>query len=401
MRPTEIAALRVGSGAIPGTARGGSRAPHRQAADYSSRMRSPRHRARVAPGPRVPQGLITASEWGWRSLVLVAVAAVAWFLLTYFSAVSVPLAIAMLLTAMLSPLNNRLRAWNWPKALASLTSLAVLALIVVGVFAAIGTQVAREWPQLWTQAAAGVSAFLTWLASGPLQIDQAQLNGYLDQFTQWVDSSKADLAAAAAKAGVGVGHFFAGLAIALIATFFFLASGEHIWKTLLRLVPQHYQVDTDRAAGRGWVSLVAYMRAQMLVALVDALGILVGALALGLPMAWALFALTFVAAFVPVVGAVLAGTVACALALVTHGPVSALIMLAITVLVMEAEGHFLQPILLGRAVSLHPLAVLLGLAVGATLAGIVGALLVIPVLAFFAAFIRGLAPDRFADPGQV
>lgn len=119
---------------------------------------------------------------------------------------------------------------------------------------------------------------------------------------------------------------------------------------------------------------------------------------LQLPMAGALFALTFVAAFVPVVGAVLAGTVAVALALVTHGPITALIMLGITILVMEAEGHFLQPILLGRAVSLHPLVVLLGLVVGATLAGIVGALLVVPVLAFFAAFIRGLDPDRFAEP---
>jgi len=213
-----------------------------------------------------------------------------------------------------------------------------------------------------------------------------------------VNNSKAELASVAAKAGVGVGHFLAGFAIALIATFFFLASGDQIWNALLKVVPRHYQVATDRASTRGWESLVAYMRAQVLVALVDAIGILIGALALQLPMAWALFALTFVTAFVPVVGAVLAGPVACALALVTHGPVSALIMLAVTVLVMQAEGHFLQPILLGRAVSLHPLAVLIGLAIGATLAGIVGALLVIPVLAFFVAFIRGLEPDRFIEP---
>ena len=153
-----------------------------------------------------------------------------------------------------------------------------------------------------------------------------------------------------------------------------------------------------RAAERGWVSLIAYMRAQVLVALVDAIGILIGALALQLPMAWALFALTFITAFIPVVGAVLAGTVACALALVTHGPTSALIMLGITILVMQLEGHFLQPILLGRAVSLHPLAVLIGLAMGATVAGIVGALLVIPLMAFSVAFLRGIDPERFGEP---
>jgi predicted PurR-regulated permease PerM len=330
--------------------------------------------------------------------VLVGVIALLWWLLTYFSAVSVPLAVAMLLTALLAPLHARLRAWKWAPALAAIASLALMALVVVGVFAAIGTQVAREWPQLFDQAAIGISKFVGWLAAGPLQIDQAQLGTYFAQATDWVNNSKAELAALAAKAGVGLGHFLAGLAIALIATFFFLAFGEQIWTALLKLVPRHYQVATDRAANRGWESLVAYMRAQVLVALVDATGILVGALALQLPMAWALFALTFVTAFVPVVGAVMAGTVACAIALVTHGPVSALIMLAITVAVMETEGHFLQPILLGRAVSLHPLAVLLGLAIGATVAGIVGALLVIPVLAFFVAFIRGLDPDKFVEP---
>ncbi len=361
-------------------------------------MRIPRPRTAKASASSLPQGLVTASEWGWRFLVLAAVAALLWWLLTYFSAVSVPLAVAMLLTALLAPVNGKLRAWKLPRALGALTSLAALALVVVAVFAAIGTQVAKEWPELWIQAGAGVGTFLNWLATGPLQIDQTQLTGYLAQLTDWVNSSKAQLAATAARAGVGIGHFFAGLAIALIASFFFLASGDRIWSALLKLVPRRYQVATDRAAGRGWGSLVAYMRAQVMVALVDAVGILVGALALQVPMAWALFALTFVTAFVPVVGAVLAGTVACALALVTHGPVSALIMLGVTVLVMEAEGHFLQPILLGRAVSLHPLVVLLGLVVGATLAGIAGALLVIPVLAFSVAFIRGLNPDGVPEP---
>lgn len=339
-----------------------------------------------------------ASEWAWRTLLIAALVALAWWLLSYFSAVSIPLAVAVLLTALLSPINARLRSWKWPRALASVVSLAFLAVIIAGVFAAIGTQVAKQWPELLQQAASGITTFLAWLATGPLQIDQAQLNTYLAQLADWVNNSKADLASAAAKAGVGVGHFFAGLAIAVIAAFFFLASGDRIWTAILRLVPRRYQVAADRASERGWFSLVAYMRAQVLVALVDALGILVGALALQLPMALALFALTFVSAFVPVVGAVLAGTVACALALVTHGPISALIMLAVTVVVMQAEGHFLQPILLGRAVSLHPLAVLLGLVVGATLAGIVGALLVIPVLAFSVAFIRGLNPAGMAEP---
>lgn len=361
-------------------------------------MLTPRQRRRD-PGPRVPQGLITASDWSWRVLVVAAVLALSWWLLTYFSAVSVPLAVAVLLTALLTPLNRMLRSWQWPPALAAAGSLLAMAALVIGVFAAIGTQVAREWPQLWQSALAGFGALVDWLATGPLQLDQAQLQGYYQQLSEWVNASRADLAAALAQASIGVGHFFAGLAIALIATFFFLASGRGMWSSILKLMPGRYLVATRRASERGWSSLVSYMRAQVLVALVDALGILIGAAALGLPMAWALFALTFVVAFIPVVGAVLSGTVACAIALVTYGPMSALLMLIITIVVMETEGHFLQPILLGRAVSLHPLAVLIGLAMGATIAGIVGALLVIPVLSFTVSFIRGLDPDRF-DPPQ-
>ena len=340
--------------------------------------------------------MVTASEWSWRVLVIAAVLAGIWWLLQYFSGVAVPLAVAVLLTALLSPLNAWLRTLRWPPALAAASSLLATALVVGGVFVGIGAQVARDLPQLIDKALVAFRTLVDWMASGPLGIDQAELDGYFQQFTGWVNDSRSELASIAASAGVGVGHFLAGLAIALIATFFFLASGRQIWTSVLKLVPRHYQVATDRASERGWSSLVAYMRAQVLVALVDAVGMLIGALALRLPMPWALFALTFITAFIPVLGAVLSGTVAVALALVTYGPVSALIMLGITIAVVQTEGHFLQPILLGRAVSLHPLAVLLGLAVGATLAGIVGALLVIPVLAFSVAFIRGLDPERFA-----
>ncbi len=339
---------------------------------------------------------MTASEWAWRVLVIAAFVIAAWWLLQYFSAVAVPLAVAILLTALLAPISDRFRAWKWPQPVASLASLLITAVIVLGVFVAIGAQVARELPKLVDSSIVAFGTLLDWLAAGPLQIDQAEVDGYISQLSTWVNESRAELASLAASAGVGVGHFLAGLAIALIATFFFLSGGDRIWASMVTLVPRHYQQATNRAATNGWASLVAYMRAQVLVALVDALGMLIGALILQLPMAWALFALTFITAFVPVLGAVLSGTLAVALALVTHGPISALIMLGITVLVVQAEGHFLQPILLGRAVRLHPLAVLIGLAVGATLAGIVGALLVIPVLAFSVAFIRGLDPERFS-----
>ena len=143
------------------------------------------------------------------------------------------------------------------------------------------------------------------------------------------------------------------------------------------------------------------MRAQVIVAAVDAVGIAVSAFFLGLPLVSALFALTFFTSFIPVVGAVLAGTVAVALALVTKGWVAALIMLAATIVVMQAEGNLLAPLLLGKAVNLHPLAVLLGLIVGATLGGIVGALLAIPALAFLVAFTKALRSDTEILPPEL
>lgn len=245
---------------------------------------------------------MTASDWAWRVLVIAAAVAGFWWLLQYFSGVAVPVAVAVLLAALLAPLNNRFRKWNWPPALAAIGCLLATALVIGGVFVAIGAQVARELPELIDQSVVAIGTVIEWLASGPLHIDQAQLDGYVQQLTTWVNESRSELASLAASAGVRVGHFLAGLAIALIAAFFFLASGRRIWTSTVSLVPQQYQMPTLRAADRGWASLVAYMRAQVLVALVDALGILIGALALQLPMAWALFALTFITAFVPVVG---------------------------------------------------------------------------------------------------
>ncbi|MBK8458971.1 MAG: AI-2E family transporter [Micropruina sp.] len=155
-------------------------------------------------------------------------------------------------------------------------------------------------------------------------------------------------------------------------------------------LPERYQEPTARAGQGGWGSLVSYMRAQVLVCLVDAAGVALVAQILGLPMVLALFVITFFLSFIPVVGAFVAGSLAVLLALVTNGWVAALIMLGGTVLVMWSESHFLQPLLLGRAVSLHPLAVLLALVMGAEVAGIVGALLVIPTLAFVVSFLRSL-----------
>lgn len=370
-------------------------------------FRRPRRRpdADVAPAPQpvvvlppeepaepdpIPQGVRTAAGWTWRALVFAALVWGVGWLMGEFSQVTVPLAIALLLSALMHPLAARLKAWNWPPLAAAATCLLVMVLIIVGIGFGVGVSAARQAPELVQQAVAGFDRLLQWLAGDPWRVDQAQIDSWMASLTQWVSDSRSVLAGYAARIGSGVGHFLAGIAIALIAAFFFLAQGEELWRGFVRLMPERYRRPTDRAAHRGWTSLISYMRAQVIVSAVDAAGVSIIAAFLGVPMALALFALTFIVCFIPVVGAIIAGTVATSLALIVNGPVAALIMAGGTVAVMWLESHLLQPLVLGKAASVHPLAVLIGIAVGAQLGGIVGALVVIPVLAFAVAFVRSL-----------
>lgn len=338
----------------------------------------------------VPWPVQVAAGWSWRALVIgVAVVAVGW-VLTHFRDVTIPFAVALLLAALLQPLIGRLTRWGWPRGLAVALGLVGGLLVVVGVLTLIVWQIVDRSKELADSTVAGFEQLLAWLSQGPLGITQDQIDGWIAQLTQIVSQSQSVIAGYAAAAGASVGNFFAGLAIALFTLFFLLYEGDKIWAFGLRFVPKVAKTRVDVAARTGWRSLIAYVRATVIVAFVDAVGVLVAALILQVPLAPALAALVFIGAFVPIVGALVTGTVAVAVALVTLGWVQALIMLGAIILVMQLEGHFLQPFLLGKAVALHPLAVILGLAVGITIGGIVGGLFAIPVIAFTNTFVGAL-----------
>jgi predicted PurR-regulated permease PerM len=191
--------------------------------------------------------------------------------------------------------------------------------------------------------------------------------------------------------GSSAGHFLAGLLITLFVLVFFLLEGERIWRFLVGLLPRQARPAADGAGRRGWTSLVSYVRVQVLVAAVDAVGIGAGAAILGVPLALPLGILVFVASFIPVVGALVSGVVAVLLALVANGLVNAVIMLVIVVAVQQIESHVLQPLIMGRAVSLHPVAVILAVAAGSYIAGIPGALFAVPTLAVTNSAVRYIA----------
>jgi predicted PurR-regulated permease PerM len=242
-----------------------------------------------------------------------------------------------------------------------------------------------------------------WLRNGPLHVNAAWLDSstWVSRITDFLKASGGAIAGYAAEFGASVGHFLAGLALALFSLFYFIFDGRGIFSFVLNFVPRASRDRVDQAAVRGWRSLSSYVRATILVALTDSIGVLIVALILGVPVAPALAALVFLGAFVPIVGALVSGFVAVLVALVALGWVQALIMLGGVILVMQVEGHVLQPFLLGRAVKLHPLAVLISIAIGIIVGGIVGALLAVPLLAFTKSFVLSLAGGAEPPLGRV
>lgn len=356
--------------------------------------------ARNAFDRAVPRPVQVAASWAWRIIAIgAAVAGVGWGL-RYMSELTVPLAVAILLTAMLYPLTKVLMRTGMPHGAAVAISIVGGLLVVVGAVTGITAVIASGYEELADRSFGGLQQLIGWLNSGPLQIDQAQINEQLDNLKNWLLDSKSTIAGYAATVGSSIGHFFAGLALMLFSLIYFLHNGRQIWTFMLKFLPSAARQRADIAAKHGWHSLVSYVRATVLVASVDALGTLAGALILGVPLAPALAALVFLGAFIPLVGAFVSGTIAVAVALLALGPIKAAIMLGVIVGVMFIEGHFLQPFLLGRAVKLHPLAVLLGIAAGLIIGGIVGGLLAIPILAFGKTFVQSLASDDDGLPGH-
>ncbi len=328
-------------------------------------------------GSSVPPPMRAASEWAWR-LLLVGAALVAFvYLLGFFSQVVIPLAVGLLLTALLSSLHRRLSRVMPRGAAAGVTVLGII-LVIAALLALVGTQISGGFDSMSQQVGQGIAQIRDWLRT-TFNVSDEQLGRYLEDIKNFLSSS--NVGSSLSKAGVTAGHFVAGTFIALFTLFFFLYDGPAIWAWVVRLFPRAARDRVDASGAVAWGQLSAYTRATVLVAAVDAVGITAGALILRVPFALAIGVLVFLLSFIPIVGALLSGAVAILLALVAHGPVTALIMLGVVVGVQQLESHVLQPFILGRSVRIHPLGVIASITAGAVLAGIVGTLLAVPVVA--------------------
>lgn len=352
---------------------------------------------------QVPWGLDLAAAWAWRFLVITAAAGLLVWAFWQVRVVTLPILIALLITALGSPVVRLGRRLRIPPGV----SAAVVVLGGIGFVALLVTfisqQIVEGVSDLADQVVVGLGEIRTWLKEGPLNASDSQIDGYIKQAQQFITERGQDEAVVrqVTEVGTAITHIAAGFFIILFSTYFFLADGGRIWSWCVRLAPRAARARIDSSGRVAWVSLTQFVRATVIVAMADAIGIMIVAALLDVPFVAAIGVLVFLGAFVPMIGATVAGSVAVLVALVAQGPWTALLMFGGVILVQQIEGHILQPFLMGRFVSVHPLGVIFAIGIGVLVAGVAGALIAVPLVAALNAVVLHLAgefPDPVDDP---
>ena len=345
----------------------------------------------------VPYGIVVAAAWSWRVLLIIVMSAVAIWLLSHVSLLVIPILIAALLATLLQPAHRFLLKLKFPPVLSSLTLTLAFVLIVVALLTLAGQQLAAGFVTMQASVSAGIRDFIALVESWGISFDALNYQELLNDLVSTLQANSGAILSGALGFGSTATNIGAGMIMALFALIFFLKDGPKIWSFLLNFVPRIHRRAVDGAGYAGWGALGSYVRVQIFVAFVDALGIGLGAWLLGVPLAMPLGVLVFLGSFVPIVGAVLTGAVAVLLALVANDWINALLMLLVVLAVQQIESNVLQPLVMGKAVNLHPLAVFLAVSAGIATLGLVGAVFAVPILAFINEFIKYLSRKPWLD----
>lgn len=338
-----------------------------------------------------------AAAWSWRLLAIGGVIAVLLWLVAKLQVIIVPVALATMVAALMLPAVDWLDRRGAPRG----GAVALVLLGGFGIFGGILTFVVSQFvsglPSLVEQVTRSIDSLRDWLIEGPAHLSREQIDSAGNTAIKALRDNQEKLTTGALSTAATLTEIITGAFLVLFTLIFLLHGGRNIYEFVTRIVPRGAR-ERVRAAGKaGFGSLIGYVRATFLVALVDAVGIGTGLAIMGVPLALPLASLVFLGAFIPLVGAVISGLLAVIVALLAKGFVYALITLGLIVAVQQLEAHILQPFVMGRAVAIHPLAIVLAIAAGGVLAGIVGALLAVPLVAFLNSAIRVLIA---ADPEQ-
>ncbi|ANI37486.1 AI-2E family transporter [Mycolicibacterium vaccae] len=334
-----------------------------------------------------------AAAWSWRLLLIFgAVVALLWLVLR-LEILFVPVALATILAALLMPVVDFLDRRGAPRggavALVLLSGFALFG----GLLAFVVNQFIEGAPELVTQVSTSIEGLGRWLTDGPLGVSPTQINQARDAAIEALRSNQEKVTSGALSTAGTLTEIVTGALLVLFTLIFLLHGGRNIFAFVTQVFPADVRGRVRDAGRAGFRSLIGYVRATFLVALVDATGIGVGLAVMGIPLALPLASLVFLGAFIPLVGAVITGFLAVIVALIAKGWIYGLITLGLIIAVQQLEGHVLQPLVMGRAVAIHPLAIVLVIAGGGVLAGIVGALLAVPTLAFINSATRVLLAD--------
>jgi putative heme transporter len=354
--------------------------------------------------PDVPPMLQKLAAWSWRLLVVLTAAGLVLYLLIVLKVIVVPVIVALFLATLLVPLVRWLEGRGWRHIWAVLAVFVGAVLVLAAIIAGFVPLIGNELATLRQRADEGVREVQEFIASRPFGLSEADLNRYLEQARQRFTENSSGLTRGAVQGVTLVGEVITGLILCLFLTFFFVKDSERFTRWILDFAGRHRETHLREIGQRSATAVSGYLRGQATVGLVDGVFIGIGLAVLGVPLVVPLAFLTFVAAFLPLVGAFAAGALAALVALVTKGVTTALLVVGLTVLVQQLEGHLLAPLLLGRAVALHPVVIILALAAGAILGGIIGAFLAVPIAAVVTAvgtYLRGDQPiGEPADTGE-
>jgi putative heme transporter len=337
--------------------------------------------SRPEPALAVPWGVRVAAEVGWRLLVL---AGTVWVLMRIISTVQLVVlafVIALLLTALLEPAVARLKQAGVPRGSATALT-ALFGFVVIGLMAwFVIWQVLENVDNLSEQVQNGIEDLRRRLLDGPFHVTDKQINGLAQSLADAVGANTDAITSVGLEGVTVVVEALTGILLTFFSTLFLLYDGKRIWEWTLKLVPANARPGVAGAGPRAWATLTAYVRGTVVVALINAFSIGIGIYFLNVPMAVPLAVFIFLFSFIPLVGAVASGALAVVIALVTQGVFTAVMTLAVVLAVHQIEGHILQPFILGRAVRVHPLAVVLAVASGGMIAGIGGAVVAVPLVA--------------------
>ena len=345
----------------------------------------------------VPAAVRVAGAFAWPLIGVLVLAAVLIYLVILLHVVVIPVLVAVLVTGLIDPAKRWLVRHGWPKGLAVAAVFLGLLVLVAALITLVVLTIRSGFGGLQQQTIRAYGDFLDFLRTSPFGFSSRDVTNAVASATKWLQSNASTVLTGALTAGSTIGEIAVGLLLTLFLTLFFTIDGAGIWRWCVRLTPRRSRKAIDGGAKAAWISIGHYVRIQIVVALLDAIGIGLVAFFLGLPLVVPIAVLVFLAAFIPFLGAVVTGALAVLVALVYAGPVAAVVMLAGVIGVNQLESHVLQPLLMGSAVRLHPVAVVLAVGSGSIIAGIGGAVFAVPVVAAANSAVKYVASGSWRD----